>query len=195
MKNIVNIFSLTREYDESDYVERDDFIFKAIDNWDEFRKVSLETYKYGVCGAFGRAYYSSEMDWKIHFHAGYGVPEYFDNLTKADVYMYSFRNYTQEKERKIVDFVKRMNPDGRCILFHEGYDKVPTRDEFNTIRIKVCGRSVYWHNDESNNGKGVVRWDEWRMGQNEFDTYTFLWENMPRTRNEYDNTDWFIPKE
>ena len=125
---LVNIFSLTREYDKNGFdVNRDDFIFNAIKNWDEFKKVSIETAKQGNCPRFGYAWYSEEMNWKIHYHDGYDIPTYFDNLSKADVYMYAFRNYTEEREQILVKFIKSLNPDARIILFSDKFNSTPIR--------------------------------------------------------------------
>ena len=125
---LVNIFSLTREYDKNGLdVNRDDFIFNAIKNWDEFKKVSIETSKQGNCPKFGHAWYSEEMNWKIHYYDGYDIPTYFDNLSKADVYMYAFRNYTEEREQILVKFIKSLNPDARIILFSDKFNSTPIR--------------------------------------------------------------------
>ena len=187
---LVNIFSLTREYDKhASDINRDDFIFNVIEYFDEFKQLSLETAKQGNCPKFGYAWYSEDMNWKIHYRSGYDVSTYFDNLYKADVYLYAFRNYTKERGQILVKFIKSLNQDARIILFSDKFNETPIREN-GIIYINSDIKNIVHQCDKKYAKENSQLWNYWFLLQNEFNAYTFLWKNMPNNMKDFDSSNW-----
>lgn len=129
------------------------------------------------------------MNWKIHYHDGYDVSTYFDNLYKADVYMYAFRNYTEEREQVLIKFIKSLNPYARIILFSDKFNETPIRKNGIMYINSDAKNIVHWW-DKKYAKENSYLLNNWFLPQNEFNAYSFLWENMPNNMKDFDSSKW-----